>query len=39
MVDCRLKGGNYHKIIVNKRKRIFSVKKTSFVDIFFNFIK
>ena len=40
MVDCRVKGGNCHKIIVNKPNlRVFSVKKTSFVDVFLNFIK
>ena len=40
MVDCRVKGGNCRKIIVNKPNlRVFSVKKTSFVDVFFNFIK
>ena len=40
MVDCRVKGGNCHKIIVNRPERVFSVKKTSFVDVFlFNFIK
>ena len=37
MVDCRVKGGNCRKIIVNKPNlRVFSVKKTSFVDVFFN---
>ena len=36
MVDCRVKGGNCHKIIVNKPNlRVFSVKKKSFVDVFF----
>ena len=35
MGDCRVKGGNCHNIIVNKPKRVFSVKKTSSVDVFF----
>ena len=34
MVDCKIKGDNCHKIIVNKPKQVFSVKKTSFVDVF-----
>lgn len=35
MVDCKIKGDNCHKITVDK----LSVKKTSFVDVSFNFIK